>query len=220
MHIEKNEKLKEISRVFATKAAETNMKIIELLMFKGPLNPYGVKKELHEEHYSVINRRIRALAKSGYVSVVDERPSSKLDLVTKRYGLTLRGFLAALLFINYEKKVDLILNANKQNISFCSFFSEAIEKKTLTSKQVKAIFLDKLKEYFAKGYERLDGTSDYFLFQHAGNYIRHDARALLKKLPKNEAEIMAGILIEFARLAHSETTERFLKPYLTKHSDK
>lgn len=220
MHIEKKKEWKKISRVFATKAAERNMQILEVLAINGPLNTWNITKKLPKEYHSVIGRRIKALAKSEYVSVVDERPSPKSGQVTKWYGLTLKGFLVFLLFVKYDDKVEDILKANKKNISFCDFFSEAIRRKTLTSQEVKKIFLDKLKDFLNKGYDNIDEISDYFLFKRAGTYIRHDAQEWLGDLPEDKAKIIANVLVEFRRLSHPETTERFLKPYLNKQPDK
>jgi len=220
MHTEKKEEWKRISRVFATKAAKMNMEILEVLAFEGPLSPWVIADKLPQEFYSVINRRVRELAKSKYVSVVEERLSSRSGQVTKWYGLTLKGFLVALLFVKYDDRVEDILKANRKNISFCDFFSEAIRRKTLTSKEVKEYFFDKLREFLNKGYDNIDQIPDYFLFKRAGNYILHDAQALLDNLPENKANIIANILLEFRRLSHPETTERFLKPYLNKQQDK
>jgi predicted transcriptional regulator len=221
LHIEKKEELKKISRVFATKAAEVNMKILEVLAFKGPLNPYSIAKNLQgEEDQSTINRRTRKLAESKYVSVVEERPSQKSGQATRLYGLTLKGFLIALLFVEYDDKVDVMLQANKKNISFCDFFNEVITRKTLTSQEVKEIFLDRLKEFMSKGDFNVDTIPDYFLFKHAGIYILHYEQARLDNLPEIKAKTIANILFEFRRLSHPETTEKFLKPYLTNQPDK
>jgi hypothetical protein len=220
LHIEIKEQWKKTSRIFTTKAAKMNMKILEALAFEGPLSPYDIqKKRLPTEYYSVINRRIRQLVKNKFVSVVEEKQSLKSSQVMKLYGLTLKGFLVALLFMEYDDRVETILKANKRNIAFCDFFSDVIRRKILTSAEVKEIFLDELREFMNEGYDIIDKISDYFLFKRAGHYILHNARAELNKLPENKAKIIADILLEFRRLSHPETTERFLKPYLTKDSE-
>lgn len=80
--------------------------------------------------------------------------------------------------------------------------------------------MDKLKDFLNKGYDNIDEISDYFLFKRAGTYIRHDAQEWLGDLPEDKAKIIANVLVEFRRLSHPETTERFLKPYLNKQPDK
>lgn len=49
--------------------------------------------------------------------------------------------------------------------------------------------------------------------------LKELARAL-GDLPEDKAKIIANVLVEFRRLSHPETTERFLKPYLNKQPDK
>jgi hypothetical protein len=106
----------------------------------------------------------------AYMSLNDMRLADEIS------NFYLAGFLVSLLFVKYDDKVEDILKANKKNISFCDFFSEAIRRKTLTSQEVKKIFLDELKDFLSKGYDNIDEISDYFLFKRAGTYIRHDAQ--------------------------------------------
>ena len=223
-------KLAKISQVFAGKGRKTNMQILRILALEGPQTPYGLFKKVRGKNYSVINVRMRALAQSGHLTVVASEPAAKSQQYIKRYGLTLKGFILSLLLDKdvldkdvdkekekralYDGKVEQILNCNSKNVSFCRFFGEAIEKRALDESIVKDIFLDRLREYSAKGYINLDVIDDYFLFKHAGAYIQHFGQEQIDHLPKESRDLVGRILVDFRRLSHPETTSTFLKPYL------
>ncbi len=219
MHSIREPKLEKVSRVFEGKGSKTNKEIFQVLAIEGPLSPYSLFKKLFKKSkktsgYSVVNRRIRALANDGYVYVVGSQVAQKSRQKIRRYGLTLKGFVLSLLLIDYHDKVKQILTANSENVVFCQFFSDAIEKKRLTDGTVKDIFLDKLEAYIRLGYINVDKIPDYFLFKYARNYILHFSEELIDDLPKEARTLVTKILVDFRRLSHPETKSRFLDPYL------
>jgi len=88
--------------VFRWKKARLNRAIFQLLAQHGPLTPYDLRKKIRilrgfrYTSYSIINRRVRALQKEGFLEV-KAREAQKAPQLKFIYKLTPRAELAMLL---------------------------------------------------------------------------------------------------------------------------
>ena len=106
-------------RVFKGREARLNKAIFWILAYESPLSIYEIWRKVRGFrdfayiHYQVVNRRIRALEKSGYLEK-DGKRVTKTGFTINLYQLSVKAYLAMLL-----KTVDLekfIETASEQQI--------------------------------------------------------------------------------------------------------
>jgi len=88
--------------VFKGREARLNKAIFQILAQHGPMTIYDVWQKLRRKRdftyirYHIVNRRVRALQKQGYIEKSEER-KTKTGFIAILYQLTARAYLAVLL---------------------------------------------------------------------------------------------------------------------------
>lgn len=106
--------------VFKGQKARLNKAIFHILALKGPLTIYDIHKtvkthrRLRHVRYASINKRVRALEKSGYVKKTGAK-KTKAGFKASIYELTARAYLAILL--NSVNLDELVTRADEATAS-------------------------------------------------------------------------------------------------------
>lgn len=88
--------------IFKGREARLNKGIFWILAQQGPLTIYDIWRKLRDQrdfayiHYHIVNRRVRAIEKQGYIEKSGER-RTKTGFMAAVYQLTTRAYLAIVL---------------------------------------------------------------------------------------------------------------------------
>lgn len=107
-------------QVFKGREAKLNRAIFRILALKGPQTIYDIHKQvktrrrLRHVRYATVNKRVRALQKSGYIKKTG-RKKTKAGFKASIYELTARAYLAILL--NSVNLDELVTRADEATAS-------------------------------------------------------------------------------------------------------
>lgn len=141
-------------RILRDKGSKNNARIMEIISSTGPVIKYDLFKELknHDQkafdkqtRYSTVSRRVDDLVNRGYLQAVGTRTIvvGKRQEESPKYGITWKGFIAALTIESAAEEIPKILEKNPQ-LEFPFPREAPIE-------MMKAIFTNRELKTIAKG---------------------------------------------------------------------
>jgi len=99
--------------VLSGRGSDNNKSIFKTVALRGPLLKYDIHKDTQIEQYSTVSRRVRDLAKRGYLAESGRRVTERGKQTEEAmYGLTWRGFLASLTIRDVREQTIQVLKKN------------------------------------------------------------------------------------------------------------
>jgi hypothetical protein len=95
------------------RGVDNNQRILRSIALKGPMLKYDIFKDVGMNYHSTVSRRVDNLVKKGYLREASKRVTERgKKTAESEYGLTWRGFIAALAIREVRENIPQTLEKN------------------------------------------------------------------------------------------------------------